>query len=228
MNIRIKDLPAEQRPYERCLMNGAESLSDIELIAILLRSGSKGIQAMDLAMNLMKETNGQGLRGLYNLTINQMTQIKGIGEVKAIQIACLCELSKRLSASCALPKLALNSSESIACYYMERMRHLKQEILLVSMFNSRYELIGDISITKGTVNASLSSPREIFLEALKRDAVYIVLLHNHPSGDENPSEEDLATTLNIAKAGCMLGIRVVDHIIIGDGRYYSFASEGLL
>ena len=157
-----------------------------------------------------------------------MLQIKGMGKVKAIQIQCLCELAKRMAMAQALPNLCLNDPYSIADYYMEQLRHMKQEIVILAMFNSNNELIGDKILTKGTVNSSLASPREIFIEALKAEAVNIVLLHNHPSGNVEPSRDDKLITKRIVECGNLIGIKVIDHIIIGDKRFFSFCQEKLL
>lgn len=228
MEYTIKDLPLEQQPDVRCVKYGPDNLSDAELLAVILRSGSKGVKAIDLAMCLLKRADGSGLVGLHRLRMNDMLQIKGMGRVKAIQIQCLCELAKRMAMAKALPNICLQDPYSIAEYYMERLRHMKQEVVLIAMFNANNELIGDKTLTKGTVNASLASPRDLFIEALKAEAVNIVLLHNHPSGNAQPSRDDKLLTKRVVECGNLIGIKVIDHIIIGDKKYFSFCQEKLI
>ena len=154
--------------------------------------------------------------------------IKGIGKVKAIQILCLSELAKRLAKATAGEGLNFSSPESVARYYMEDMRHKKQEYMKLLLFNTRTKLIGETDISKGTVNASLVSPRELFIEALQKNAVSIILLHNHPSGDPTPSREDVLITRKIRDAGELIGIELLDHIILGDNKYISLSEKGFL
>lgn len=148
--------------------------------------------------------------------------------MKSIQLICLMELARRLAKETALKELNFSSPASVARYYMEDMRHLSQENMKLLMLNTKSALIGERDIYKGTVNASLVNPREIFVEALQREAVSIILLHNHPSGDPAPSGADLAATERIRQAGDLIGIELLDHIIIGNNCYISFREEGLL
>ena len=154
--------------------------------------------------------------------------IKGIGKVKAIQISCISELAKRLSKASYQESLCFSEPDTIARYYMEDMRHGKQEQMKLLMLNTKAKLIGETNISKGTVNASLITPRELFIEALQKSAVYIIIIHNHPSGDPTPSREDLLITKRIFDAGKLIGIELLDHIIIGNNRYMSFREEGML
>ena len=154
--------------------------------------------------------------------------IKGIGKVKAIQLSCISELAKRLSKASYQEALSFTEPASIARYYMEDMRHEKQEITKLLMLNTKAKLVGETDISKGTVNASLVTPRELFIEALQKNAVSIVIMHNHPSGDPTPSREDMLTTKRILDAGALIGIELLDHIIIGNNRYMSFREEGML
>lgn len=155
-------------------------------------------------------------------------QIKGIGKVKAIQISCISELAKRLSKASYQEALCFSEPETIARYYMEDMRHEKQELMKLLMLNTKAKLVGETNVSKGTVNASLITPRELFIEALQKNAVSIVILHNHPSGDPTPSREDMLTTKRILDAGALIGIELLDHIIIGNNCYVSFRKEGIL
>lgn len=225
----IKELHKDERPYEKCVECGAVALSNAELLAVLLRTGTKGRSVLDLAQCLLgNECGEEGLLNIHSLTFEQLKSIKGIGEVKAVQILCLSELAKRLAKANAKEKLILNKPCTIAAYYMEEMRHQKQETIKLLMLNTKSKLLGENEISKGTVNASIISPREIFIEALEKNAVAIVLVHNHPSGDPTPSENDFRFTKRIQEAGKLIGIELLDHIIIGNNCYTSFAEEKLL
>jgi len=218
-----------ERPYEKCIEHGAVSLSNAELLAVILRSGTKGLSALDLAHHLLSPKHGDdGILNLHHFTFQQLKSIKGIGSVKAIQILCLSELSKRLSKASAKKGLRLQCPSSIADYFMEDMRHQKQEILKLLMVDSKSNLLGESEMSKGTVNASLISPRELFIEALEKHATGIILAHNHPSGDPTPSSEDIMLTRRVKDAGNIIGIELLDHIIIGNNCYTSFLNENLL
>ncbi len=217
------------RPYEKCLRFGCASLSDAELLAVILRCGTKGTSATHLAQQLLESMpHKDGLLGLVHSSVCDLTKIAGIGEVKAIQLKCIGELSKRISMQSRQESLSFCQPESVAGYYMERLRHEEQEELILVMLDTKSRLIADRMITKGTVNASLISVREVFLNALKYGAVSILLLHNHPSGDATPSEEDIRVTEKVHKAGEMMDIPLLDHIVIGDQCYVSFAQAGLM
>lgn len=219
----------DERPYEKCIECGAVALSNAELLAVLLRTGTKGKSALDLAQYLLgNECGDEGLLNIHSLTFEQLKAIKGIGEVKAVQVLCLSELTKRLAKATAKDKLILNQPRTIAEYYMEEMRHQKQETVKLLMLNTKSKLLGETDISKGTVNASIISPREIFIKALDHHAVAIVLIHNHPSGDPTPSENDFRLTKRMQEAGRLIGIELLDHIIIGNNCYISFAEEKLL
>ena len=215
----IKDLPVNDRPYEKCFAKGPEYLTDVELLAVILRTGTNGISSFDLSKDILshKSQNGkQDLLAIMHMTKEQLLSIKGVGMVKAVQIMCVRELVRRISSVKAKDSIQYNIPSTIADYYMEQLRHLEQENLVVMFLDTKCHLIKDMTITKGTVNQSLISSREIFVEALRCDAVNIILIHNHPSGDCTPSRDDMASTLAISKAGKIIGINVLDHIIIGD------------
>lgn len=197
----MKDIPNAERPYEKCLKQGAEALSDAELLAVLLRTGTKGENVLALAKRLLYEDGGAGLLGIHQFSFQSLMKLKGIGKVKAVQILCLSELAKRLSKASVEPRLRFSSSQSVAEYYMEDLRHRNQEVMKLLLLNSKAELIDETNISKGTVNASLVTPRELFVEALKKEAVSMILLHNHPSGDPTPSRDDILTTKRISECG---------------------------
>ena len=219
----------EELPYEKCLEQGAEVLSNKELLAVILRTGTKGVDVLELAEHILSTECGEGgVLNIHNCTFEKLKSIRGIGNVKAVQILCLSELAKRLSKATAKDGLIFSLPSTIAEYYMEEMRHRKQEHLKLLMLNSKSKLLGEKDISKGTVNASLVSPRELFIEALEKQAVAIILIHNHPSGDVTPSENDIRLTKRVQEAGRLIGIELLDHIIIGNNCYISFAEAELL
>ena len=225
----LKLLEEEERPYEKCERHGAAYLTDIELLAVLLRTGTRGGNVLSLARQILYPIFTQkGILNIHYWTLERLMGIKGIGKVKAIQILCLSELAKRLAKATAGESLCFSSPESIAKYYMEDMRHRQQEYMKLLLFNTRTKLIGETDISKGTVNAALVSPRELFIEALQKNAVSIILLHNHPSGDPTPSQADYLATQEAKMAGQYLEIALRDHIIIGDHQYYSFRQGELI
>jgi DNA repair protein RadC len=187
------------------------------------------MSSVQLAESILYQySHVKGLSAIMHLTLEELTAIKGVGQVKAVQILCIAELAKRIAKTTIGNQVEWNSPDMIAAYYMEELRHKEQEELRLILLNTKNRLIQDIVLTKGTVNTSLISPREVFLEALRYHAVHIILMHNHPSGDPKPSKEDVAVTLRIQKAGELLGIYLLDHIIIGDCTYVSMKSEGYL
>lgn len=224
----IKEIPSTERPYEKCVEKGASALSDAELLAVLLRTGTSGENAVELARRVLYHMDGQGILGIHQLTLERLRKIRGIGTVKAVQILCISELAKRLAKADAHEGLSFTSPEAISRYYMEDMRHERQETVKLLMLNAKARLIAETTLFRGTVNASLIMPRELFIEALKREAVSIILMHNHPSGDPSPSREDILVTERIARAGKMIGIELLDHIIIGNNCYMSFREADML
>ena len=224
----MKELPEQDRPYEKCVRLGAQALTDPELLAVLLRTGTRGSTSVSMAeevLNLSRDK--EGLLGLHQVSMTQLQSVKGIGKVKAVQIKCIGELSKRIARRSASKGLSLNHPQTIADYYMEQLRHEKQEQLFCMMLDTKNHLLGEEMIFKGTVNSSLVNPREIFLAAFAYHAVGIILIHNHPSGDPSPSQADLQVTGRIKCAGEILGIPLLDHIIIGDCKYLSFRQQGI-
>lgn len=225
----MKELPKSEQPYEKFLKVGEENLSDAELLAILIRSGTQGMSAISVANHVISAgTKEHGLLNLQLMSYQELQEIAGIGQVKAIQLKCMGELSKRITKSNRRLSLNFTIPRTVAEYYMEEYRLKQQEHLLLIMVNTKGGLIGEKVIFKGTVNGSLVSPREVFIEALQRQAVYIILLHNHPSGDPSPSGEDISLTRRMKEAGSIIDIQVLDHIIIGDHKYFSFAEKDLL
>ena len=216
----------QEMPYEKFLRFGAHTLTEAELLAIILRTGTKDISALDLGRQILKTTGG--LNGLYHTSLSELTELKGIGEVKAVKIKCIAELSRRMAKACAREGLSFNNPSSMAAYYMEELRHEKREKVLLVLLDSKGLVLKEVVLSTGTVNASLISTREIFIEVLKAEAVSMVLLHNHPSGDPTPSPQDEKITNLIDEGARLLNVAFVDHIIIGDNRYFSFREHSLL
>ena len=219
-NLTIKELPDTERPYEKCLLYGAGSLSDAELISVIIRTGSRGERCVDLAHRILN-AGPDGLLNLIRLDTEQLTGIRGIGPVKAVQL-------KRIAVTQRKKQISLQSPESIASYFMEKMRHERKEQLMLAMFDSKGMLLGEQLLSVGTSNAALISAKDIYRAALQEQAVYIVILHNHPSGDPTPSREDMLLTERIRQAGELIGIELLDHIVMGDNCYISFSEQELL
>lgn len=227
--LSVEDSVNSERPYERCRHSGPEALSDAELLAVILRTGRQGADAVALAKDVLSLHAGEpGLLSLRKLTLQDLMSVPGIGEVKAIQIICIGEFSRRIAQTKAREKLKFQDPRTIADYYMEGLRHKEKEHLILLMLDTKNQLIADKVMTVGTVNASLISAREIFLEAFHYHAVSIILIHNHPSGDPTPSPDDKHMTDKILKAGRLLEIRLLDHIVVGDGSYFSFCEKGYI
>ncbi len=225
----VKELPLSERPYEKCEKSGPAALSDAELLAVIIRSGSRNERAADVASRVLTYSGSYpGLIGLNYINMNELKSIKGIGRVKAIQLLCIAELTKRMAKATNEGRLQMITPEAVAHYYMQDMRHLTREIVLLIMLDSKSKILKDMVISSGTVSSSLLSPREIFLNALKYEAVNVILLHNHPSGDPAPSREDIQITKRMKEAGNLIGIKLMDHIIIGDNRYVSLGEQGFI
>lgn len=226
----MKELPKEKRPYEKCLENGVRSLSDAELLAIIIRTGSREETSLGLAERILAlDGSGEGLLGLLHHSLEDFCKIRGVGRVKGMQLICIGELSRRIWKRKASHKdEALIHPGQIADYYMEDMRHLEQEEIHVMYLDTKNHLIREQLLSRGTVNASVITPREILIEGLRCLAVSLILVHNHPSGDPAPSQADILLTRRIKEAGEIVGITLVDHIIIGDQEYLSFCQQKIL
>lgn len=220
----------EAMPYERFLKFGPESLTDTELLAIILRTGTKEKNALELASDILHlQENMQGkLVGLHQLSLTQLQSIPGIGEVKAVKVKAIGELARRMAKQSLRKRFKFDSPDKLAEYYMESMRHYTTECVLLVMLDNKGHMLGEHIVSKGTVNASLISPREIFILALKHDASSVILIHNHPSGDPAPSKADRQITRQVYECGKLMNIPLIDHIIIGDHTYSSFKELGLI
>lgn len=229
MNENFNQLPAEDRPCEKCIRHGVQALTNRELLAVILRTGAKGYTVLELAGELLKLVpEREGFTGLRRMSLEELSAVRGIGQVRAVQLKCMVEIARRMAREEAGEGTFFTSPAAVAGYYMEDLRHEEQETLLLLMLNQKGRLLREKYMFRGTVNASLVSPREIFLEALSSRAVQIILLHNHPSGDASPSREDLNMTRRVREAGELLGITLSDHIIIGERTYMSFREQNYL
>lgn len=228
--MKMKDIPNNDRPYERCLRDGPGKLSDAELLSVIIRTGSKNANSMELARKILAlNYPDEGILGLLHLSLQDFMRLEGIGVVKGIQLLCIGELSRRIWRQKALEKnLKFTDPRGVAEYYQEELRHLETEQVHLMLFNNKQALIRELTLSVGTVNASLASPREIFIEALRCQAVNLILVHNHPSGDPEPSDDDILLTQRVRESGKMIGIFLLDHVIIGDNRYVSLRERGYI
>lgn len=225
-SLCVKEMALEERPREKMLTKGEKSLSNAELLAIILRTGTKKQSVLELA-NYIINKDSQGIRWLNDITIEELCEIDGIGISKAAQIKAALELGIRISSAKPI-RYKVTNPWDIYKYYMDSLRYLNKEIFKIILLNTKNEIICDIDISVGTLNMSVVHPREVFREAIKRSSNKIILMHNHPSGNIEPSNEDKNVTSRLVKCGELIGIEVIDHIIIGDGLYYSFKENMII
>ena len=226
--VTMKGLPVSERPYEKAETEGAEQLSDKELLTVLIRTGTKEERADQIALKILSLCGEDGLQALWTMDAEELKALPGIGRVKAIQLVCVCELAKRMARGKRLYGAKIISPEDVVKYYNIQLKYHQKECLVVIILDSKNRILADEIISVGTLTASIADPREIFLTALKKNGASVILLHNHPSGDPMPSREDILTTERIAKAGILLGIPLNDHIILGQNTYISLKAEGYL
>lgn len=222
----MKELPEDIRPRERLLKEGSEALSEAELLAIILRTGSREKTALELASLVMARFTS--LRRLHDASVEELRQIKGVGLAKSTQIKSALELARRLAQSTDWPRPVIKSPDDAAGMVMEEMRHLDREHFRALLMNTKNQVIGTDKVSVGTLNSSAVHPRELFRNAIKRSAASVILVHNHPSGDPTPSREDIDITARLIEAGKIIGIEVLDHIIIGDNKFTSLKARGLI
>lgn len=224
MKTKMKTLPMSERPYEKLLNYGEESLSNSELLAIIIKTGTKEKTALDLAsqvMNLSEEENVNDLRFLQQISIHELMKIKGIGRVKAIELKALGEIAKRMSKPINLNKVCLKTKADVANLVMQEMRYEKNEVLKLILLNHKNIVQKMVTVATGKDNTLIFDIKQILSEPIKLQIPRIVLVHNHPSGNAKPSKEDILATKKIREACDLMGILLLDHIIIGDGQYHS-------
>ncbi len=220
---KIPEWPEDERPREKLTRFGPENISDAELLAILLRIGNREKSAIDLARHLIREVGG--LEGIDGKGIAELCQIKGIGPAKAAQLKAAFEIGKRLLSGQGTEKKRITSSQEVYEIFSPHLRHRKREAFKVIFLTRRHAIIGEQTVFEGSLTESLINPREIVKSALAHSAAGVIFVHNHPSGDPSPSLEDRKVTDQLVRACGLVNIRVVDHIIVGDHGYYSFADQ---
>ena len=224
-HLTIHDMPTGERPRERLLHYGPESLSTAELLAILLRTGSRGENVLDLATRLQVEFGGLG--GLVRATVSELSAVKGVGEAKAAQLKAGLEIGRRLLIAAPHERPQITSPADAANLLMLEMGHLEQEHLRVLLLDTRNRVLASPVVYKGNVNTSVIRIAEIFREAIRHNSTAMIMAHNHPSGDPTPSPEDVRVTRQVVEVGNLVDIEVLDHLIIGQGRYVSLKERGL-
>ena len=226
-NIKISDIPKNERPMEKLLKYGADDLANAELLAVLLRSGTKGENIISLSTRLLSDVGG--LDGLLHINLEEIKKIKGIKEVKACQIIAMMELFRRFrTLRSQNDDFKISSPKDISMLLINEMNNLNQEVLKLILLNTKNTVIGVKDVFKGSLNSSIVHPREIFREAVQRGSANIIICHNHPSGDPTPSNEDINVTLRIKQCGDLMGIKLLDHIIIGNNNYISLKEKGII
>jgi len=219
--MRIKDLPNDSKPRERFLKYGPESLSDTELFAIILRTGTKNENVLEVANKLISE---YGLDKLFDCSLKELRKIKGIGNTKAIELLTIAEIQKRINQS-KNPIKKINSAKDVFDYFYEKLKNEKQENFYILILNNQNNIIKDELISKGVLDSAILHSREVFKPAIKNSASKIILVHNHPSGNPEPSFEDLDITKQLIEAGKLIDIKILDHVIIGDEKWWSWIED---
>lgn len=223
-NYTIKDWPEYERPRERLLQHGPQFLTDSELLAIIIKGGYGGKTALEVARDLLVRFGS--LRNLAGASFTEMKEIKGIGKAKYAQIRAALEMAVRLSSEKVLPGKRIQKAEDIVDYYYSELQDKKKEVFRLILLDIRYQIIRDVLISMGSLNETTVHPREVIKEVVKESAAAVIFLHNHPSGDPKPSPQDLELTKRLCESCTLLGVKVLDHIIVGEGCFYSFAQMG--
>lgn len=224
--LKIIDIPQNERPQEKLMRYGAESLNNHELLALILRTGTSKENVISLSLRILEQVDG--LDGLLNASPKDLMNIKGVKEAKTAQILALCELFRRFKSFKSGENLKITDPKIAADLVMNDMICLKQEVLKLIMLNTKNSVIAMKDVFKGSLNSSIVHPREVFLEAIKKSAASIIICHNHPSGDPTPSKEDVNITLRIKECGKLIGIELLDHLIIGDRKFISLKEKGII
>lgn len=228
MNLKMKDLPISERPYEKLKMYGAENLSHSELLAIIIKSGTKEYTALDLANQVLKlndNRNKEDLSFLQDVSITELMKIKGIGQVKAIQLLAVCELVKRINKPINKKRIKIKDAKDVAKLLMNELKYEKRELVKIILLNNKNIVLKIKDISYGGTNFAMIEPKEILVEAIKLQAPRIIMVHNHPSGDVTPSKADFNITDRVYESARIIGIELLDHIIIGDNKYESILGQ---
>lgn len=223
----IKDLPLSERPREKLISYGVEALSNAELLALIIKTGNVEETAVEVAQKILSRDN-RGIAYLADVSLEELMEVKGIGESKASQILAAIEIGKRLNRIGPQDKIKISSPMVLVNLLMDEMRYLCKEHFKIAILDTKNQILAIENISIGTLNASIVHPRDVFKIAIKRNANSLILIHNHPSGDPNPSNEDISITNRLVDAGNLIGIKVLDHIIIGDNKYISFKEKNLV
>lgn len=225
--MKIKDMAEWERPVEKLAVLGCDSMSDSELLALIIRSGTRDESALDVADRILRGS-GCGLRGLADVEAEELMTCDGIGRTKASAIIAAVEIGRRIAKSEGIYRGRISSVNDVADIFMERLRYLKKEKFEIVILDSKGKIISIENISVGDLSSSPVHPRETFRTAVKRSGSAVILVHNHPSGDPEPSKEDLDITRRLVEAGNILGIAVLDHIVIGDGSFCSMKARGII
>jgi len=225
---RIKDWPEEERPREKLLHRGADALSPAELLALVLRTGDAATKTSALDHGRLLLSRFGSWRQLAGASVGELCRIKGIGPAKAAELQAVFEIARRFGAEALQPGDRFTRSEEVFRHYHERLRERKKESFFTLLLDSKNRLIREVQVSEGSLNASIVHPREVFGPVVRESAAAVLFVHNHPSGDPTPSREDLEITSRLKQVGDLMGVRVLDHIVVGNGSYVSFADRGLL
>ncbi len=225
--MKVRELPKGERPREKAIYNGVETLSNAELLAMFIRTGTKEKSAIDIGEEIISLSE-RGIGFLSTCSIEDLSEIKGIGTAKACEIKAAVELGKRIATTPSHKRKPISSAEDAVDFFMERMRYYEKEHFNILLLNSKGEIISEKNISIGDISSSIVHPRETFTWAVRLRATALILVHNHPSGNPEPSNEDIRVTKRLIDVGELLGIKVLDHIIIGDGIYTSMKKEGII
>jgi DNA repair protein RadC len=225
--MKVKTIPVVEQPREKLFLQGVDALTNSELMAIIIQSGSREMSAVELSQRVINMFD-HGLQGLNDVTIEELISIKGIGKAKACQLSAAVELGSRVS-KCQKNILGkVNSPKTVVAFFQEELRHLNKEKFIVVFLNTKNLITSFEVVSVGSLSASIVHPREVFNRAIKKSAASIILIHNHPSGNPEPSREDESITKRLCEVGDVVGIKILDHIIISDDNYYSFKEMNIL
>jgi DNA repair protein RadC len=222
----IKSLPEDERPREKLIKHGVESLSNVELLAIILKTGTKDSSALELSKKLLSE-HKSGISALVDISVEELKKIKGIGPSKASGIIAAVELGRRVSVSEEI-RYRISSPTDVSNYLMRELGDLKKEHFNIVMLDNKNYIIEVHNVSVGSLNSAIVHPREVFKNAIRRSSASIILAHNHPSGKSSPSAEDISITKRLVECGEIIGIKVLDHIIVGRNEYFSFKEQSII